>query len=343
MNIRSVLDSVRARVSVLFAASALPLLATALVLTRGAAFPARDASLIAAAFIVGLILVGTLASRAVVRPLRGLQEAVEHWRFDGTFEANREALMPAEIADLSHAFGEAAKALSEHESQLREAVAQQDLLMQEIHHRVKNNLQIVASLLNLQANRISLPEARTEFEAARDRVRALATLHRHLYAEGGLHAINMRSFLVELCDGLFEAASERQGARIDLAVEAPELSMSSDQAVPLSLIVTEAVSNAIKYAFPHGRRGHIRVHVHTEGDVAHLLIQDDGVGISEQHAEGEQARPEGLGMQLIRGFARQLGATLTIGNGPGTSYALAIPLRRDRNERTPAAAVDGAA
>ncbi len=332
MSIPSVLDSVRARVSILFAASALPLLAAALVLARWGASPSRDAMVVGVAFLAGLALVGTLASRAVVRPLRGLQQAVEHWRFDGTFQAGRDDLMPAEIADLSNAFGEAAKALSEHEAQLRDAAAQQELLMQEIHHRVKNNLQIVASLLNLQANRIRLPEARAEFEAARDRVRALATLHRHLYAEGGLHSINMRSFLKELCGQLFEAIGEPQGHRISLTIEAPELSMSSDQAVPLSLIVTEAVSNAIKYAFPQGRRGHIGVHVAAEGEVARLLIEDDGVGIETGARDNEQERREGLGIQLIRSFARQLGATLEVDHERGTRYELAIPLRRERGE-----------
>jgi two-component sensor histidine kinase len=331
LDIHSLLDSVRARVSILFAASALPLLAAALVVARQRSGDfVWDAAVICVAFAIGLALVGTLASHAVVRPLRGLRRAVEHWRFDGTFEADNASLMPAEIADLSHAFADAAKALSEHEARLREAVAQRDLMMQEIHHRVKNNLQIVASLLNLQASRIRLPEARTEFEAARDRVSALATLHGYLYVEGGLRSINMRSFLVELCGQLLDACGEREGGRISLVIDAPELSMSSDQAVPLSLIVTEAVSNAIKYAFPRGRRGHIAVRVVASDETARLRIEDDGVGIPEGAGESESGPRDGLGLQLIRGFARQIGATLTSAQGAGTCYDLIIPLCRER-------------
>ena len=130
--------------------------------------------------------------------------------------------------------------------------------MLEVHHRVKNNLQVIASLLNLQASRIRVPEARAEFQAARDRVRALATLHRHLYADGELHTINMRSFLAELCGQLFQAMGELEGTRIQMLIDAPELRMSSDQAVPLALIVTEAVTNSVRYAFPAGDPAHLR-------------------------------------------------------------------------------------
>ena len=101
--------------------------------------------------------------------------------------------------------------------------------MQEIHHRVKNNLQIVASLLNLQASRLKQPETRAAFQSARDRVRALSTVHRHLYSEGGLHTIDMRAFLVELCDQLFQAFGEPDGGRIQLSIEAQDVQMSSDQ------------------------------------------------------------------------------------------------------------------
>ena len=134
---------------------------------------------------------------------------------------------------------------------------------------MKNNLQIVASLLNLQASRIRVPEARAEFASARDRVRALATLHRHLYAHGEVHTINMPDFLTELCGQLFQAMGEIEGHRIRLTIEASPLQMSSDQAVPLSLIVTEAVSNALKYAFPQGRTGHVLLRLTADGETSH--------------------------------------------------------------------------
>ena len=234
---------------------------------------------------------------------------------------------PREVQALSASFTEATQALAVQKKQLEAAIEKQDLLMKEIHHRVKNNLQIVASLLNLQASRIRVPEARAEFASARDRVRALATLHRHLYSQGELTTISMRNFLIELCGQLFDAMGEPQAGRIGLTIEASELEMSGDQAVPLSLVVTEAVSNAVKYAFPGGRHGHVEVRLVNEGENARLTIKDDGVGIAEGKAETETGTRDGLGLQLIKGFSKQLGAVLTVHQGGGTCYELVIPLR----------------
>jgi two-component sensor histidine kinase len=285
--------------------------------------------LLALLLMIGLTAVAHGASLAVIQPLKRLERAVGRWRGGGKFDPGGIEDMPQEVRELSASFSQATGALADREHQLRSAIAQQDLLMQEIHHRVKNNLQIIASLLNLQASRIRQPEARAEFQAARDRIRALATLHRHLYSEGELHTINMRSFLNELCGQLLQAVGDPD--RISLTIEAPELQISSDQAVPLALIVTEAVSNAVKYAFPNGRHGHIQVRLTSEGeDRARLVMEDDGVGIPAGRGNSETGVRDGLGLQLIRGFARQLGAPLTVTEDGGTRYELALTLHRTR-------------
>ena len=280
----------------------------------------------------GLAAVAFGASQGVVLPIKRLSSAVEAWRAGGRFEPGPPASMPLEVRALSASFAQAIGTLAEREQQLRTAIEQQELLMQEIHHRVKNNLQIIASLMNLQASRIRLPEAKREFQSARDRIRALATLHRHLYAHGDLHTINMRSFLHELCDQLLHAIGEAPGGRIHLEIEAPELQISSDQAVPMALIVTEAVSNAAKYAFPGGRLGHIQVRLTTDGDSARLVIEDDGVGIPPGPAQTETGVRDGLGIHLIGGFARQLGGTLTVTHENGTRYTLDLLIARKRED-----------
>ena len=279
----------------------------------------------------GLAAVALGANGMVVEPIKRLSRAVRHWQAEGRFDAGDLRGAPREVAELSASFAQATSALADREQQLRTAIAQQELLMQEIHHRVKNNLQIVASLLNLQASRIRLPEARREFQSARDRIRALATLHRHLYAHGDLHTINMRSFLIELCDQLLQAMGEAAGGRIKLTIEAPALQISSDQAVPMALIVTEAVSNAAKYAFPGGREGHIAVRLTTEADHARLVIEDDGIGIPAGPAQTETGVRDGIGLHLIRGFARQLGGELTVRQEQGTRYELLLAIRRERD------------
>ena len=278
--------------------------------------------------LIGLAAVAVGTHLALVEPLTRLSQAVAAWRAGGAFEDNLPSDPPTEVRDLATSFAEATQSLRQHAIRQVAAVEQQELLMKEIHHRVKNNLQIVASLLNLQAARIRQPEARAEFTSARDRVRALATLHRHLYLQGEVHTIDMPAFLKELCGQLFEAMGETAGKRIQLHIEASPLQMDSDKAVPLSLIVTEAVSNAVKYAFPQGRTGTVMVRLTSDARAAHLVVQDDGVGIPAGRTETETGTRDGLGITLIRGFAKQLGASLSVEEVPGTRYSVEIPLAR---------------
>ena len=285
-----------------------------------------------AAFALGLAFAIIGIELVVTRPLRALQRSADGWRRGMPFSVLDASLLPFELRALAMTFKRATRTLTQREEQLKVAVHQQELAMQEIHHRVKNNLQIVASLLNLQASRIRVPEARAEFQSARDRVRALATVHRHLYAHGELHTINMRTFLLELCGQLFQAMGETVDGRLMLEIDAPELEMSSDQAVPLSLIVTEAVTNAIKYAYPDGRQGTIAIRLRPMAGGIELEIKDDGVGIPAGRAETSSGTRDGIGIQLINGFARQLGAKLAVEQGQGTRYLVQMKLRRERPE-----------
>ena len=326
-------DTLALRLCLLFALATVPL-------ALAASFRAPPAIAVAA-WMGGLAVMAGGTVLTVSHPLRRLNREIRQWRTGRGFITvrNRHEIQrsPRDLRQLTLGFHQATLALQRQQKRLLQAVEQQELSMQEIHHRVKNNLQIVASLLNLQASRIRLPEARAEFQSARDRVRALATLHRHLYAHGEVHTIDMRQFLVELCGQLFQAMGEKAGERLRLEIEAPELKMSSDQAVPLALIVTEAVSNAVKYAFPGGRRGSISVRLTTEADHAELQIHDDGVGIPAGRVETAAGTRDGIGLQLIRGFARQLDATLDVQeggaeDGNGTRYKVVLPLRRERLE-----------
>ncbi len=276
--------------------------------------------------LLGLAAVAVGTHLALVEPLTRLSLGVAEWRAGGVFQPNLTSDPPKEIRDLAASFAEATESLRQHAIRQVAAVEKQDLLMKEIHHRVKNNLQIVASLLNLQAARIRQPEARAEFASARDRVRALATLHRYLYLQGEVHTIDMPAFLKELCGQIFDAMGETAGRRIDLRIEASPLQMHSDQAVPLSLIVTEAVSNAVKYAFPEGRHGNVCVKLTNGEGAAELVVEDDGVGIPAGRTETETGTRDGLGITLIRGFVRQLGGTLTVEENLGTRYHVRVPL-----------------
>jgi hypothetical protein len=320
------LNALPTRIGFVFIAAAFPII---LLLALWAP-ENRGFALIAVAVGLGLIIAIAGLDYVIAAPLRRLGAGIDRWRSGSPFDLGAVGPLPREFRVVALSFKRSTVALSRREADLRNAVQQQRLAMQEIHHRVKNNLQIVASLLNLQASRIRLPEARAEFQSARDRVRALATVHRHLYAHGELNTINMRIFLSDLCGPLFQAMGESHDDRIRLEIDAPELQMSSDQAVPLSLIVTEAVTNALKYGFPGGRSGTIAIRLTRDGDDVELLIEDDGIGIPAGRVETEAGTRDGIGLQLIRGFVRQLGATLLLEEGRGTRYLVRMRLRNER-------------
>ena len=245
-------------------------------------------------------------SHVVARPLRRLRDAVVRWRAGAPLEIGEDRDMPAEMRDLADSIRDGAAALHRREDELRAASEQAELLAGEVHHRVKNNLQTVSSLLALQAHRVADPTARAEFEAARDRVGALATLHRHLYVQHDPEAIDLAAFIGELGAQLFAAVGERPGRRIALDVEAPSLRISTDQAVPLALAITEAVADALRQGFGDGRPGRIGIRVTAEGERARLLIEDDGA----------LPRPEDpLRAMLLRGLGRQLGGELRMEGG----------------------------
>lgn len=284
---------------------------------------------------LGAVAIGAHVS--VIRPLRALSTRVAAWRSQGGgFDPGPLRGAPSEVHALAQAMTAASTALGAREEELRAALASRDLLMAEIHHRVKNNLQIVASLLNLQASRVRSAEARTAFGAARDRVRALATLHRHLYTHSDFETIALGTFLDELCGQLFEALGETPGERIALEVSAPDLTLGSDEAVPLALIITEAVTNAVKYAFPEDRSGTVSVAVCRDREMLTLTIRDDGVGIDASQASEDTGAGGGLGKMLIDGFARQLGATLaTESSAAGTELRLTMTIRRRGRQTEP--------
>ena len=288
-----------------------------------------------AAFLLACLLVIVLgADIAIARPLRELAGRVRRWRAGGPFGGATLRGEPDEVRALEQAFTEAAEAIAAREAELRAALRQRDLLMAEIHHRVKNNLQIVASLLNLQAGRLRDPALRAEFATARDRVQALATLHRHLYTNQTFEVIALRPFLEELGTQLFSALGERPGQRIKLVVEADELEIVTDQAVSLALLVTETVTNAIKHAFPAGRSGTVTIRVRKEGDDVLLTVRDNGLGLRLEEGEGGQ----GIGMTLIRGFAQHLGGTISMQHQGGTELQLRFALRqRDLEPSAPTA------
>jgi len=184
----------------------------------------------------------------------------------------------------------------------RAAAAEQakELLLQELAHRTKNNLAIVVSVLSLQAQLKTNPDTRHALEKAIARIRAIASAHEYFRPMEGKGRVEMRAYLEQLCGHLADAL--RDVRPIVVKVDAAEIYLPAEQAVPMGLIVNELVTNALKHAFPDERPGAIEVVLTHESEFT-LLVRDDGIGCV--------VKREGLGTRLIRLLAQQLGATVS--------------------------------
>jgi two-component sensor histidine kinase len=257
-----------------------------------------------------IILYG--AEVSCTRPVRRLAAQVRAWKPGTAFAAPRSQWDPDEVIALGQAVTNAADTISRREAELTQALHQRDLLLAEIHHRVKNNLQIVASLLNMQGERIQDARLRAEFETARERVQALSTLHRHLYMQGDIAAVALAPLLRELV-AQFASASE-------VTISADPAILPAEQATSFALLVAEALANAAKHAFRDGRSGRIAVELRERDGMATLEISDDGVGLPPEMPQGSS-----MGITLIRGFAAHLGGQIEFSGEGGTRLRITFP------------------
>ena len=204
------------------------------------------------------------------------------------------------------------------EERLRATLREKDVLIEEVHHRVKNNLQVITSLLGLQARTIKDPATRKKFEESRYRIQAMAILHEILYESSSLAEIDFADYLRRLVEHLVR--SYGAAARIRTEVRLEPLHCHRDVALPCGLIVNELLSNAFKYAFPGGKAGGIRVVLRrgTQGKVR-LLVRDDGVGLPA--GLGWKTSPT-LGLRLVRTLARQLDAEVKTSRRAGTLFSI---------------------
>jgi len=200
------------------------------------------------------------------------------------------------------------------------ALEQQQMLLHEVNHRVKNSLQLVSSLLRLQARRIPDEAARRQLEDATTRISTIAHIHQRLYRDQDIKKINFGAFLSELCADLQGSASH-----CALDVKSPNFPVTTDRAIPLALVVNELVTNAFKYAYPaEGSGGRVSVGVDLkDGEIA-ITVKDDGVGLPEGFSV---AGGGNLGMILIGSLLAQLSGRIEIaGNGPGACFTVTVPV-----------------
>lgn len=227
---------------------------------------------------------------------------------------------PSEFRLLGETFSSMAEAVQDRDRELREALEQKSLLIKETHHRVKNNLQIVMSLLSLQAGKSKDPTSQGALRQAQARVNALALVHRILHEIEELDAVDIKNLLQDLAHQIQEGfGAERRDLKLELDIASRRL--PSELAVPLTLFTVEALTNAFKHAYPPGTRGGvIRLTLFpVEDSKLRLSIEDNGLG-----TENPEAAAQGIGSRLIHAFAHQVGGTVDVASrgGGGTIVAL---------------------
>jgi len=206
------------------------------------------------------------------------------------------------------------------EVQIKSSLKEKEVLLKEIHHRVKNNLQIISSLLNLQSAEIEDPKASQKFRESQDRVKAMALIHERLYQSSDLAKIDFAGYVRSLTGHLVR--SYKAGA-IRLNVEVESVPMNLDVAIPCGLMINELVSNAFKYAFPDRRDGEIRVVFSEDRDrMLRLAVSDNGIGFPEDRNPEES---DSLGLKLVRTLTEQLGGTVRYRSQGGFLCDISIP------------------
>ncbi len=276
---------------------------------------------------VSLLAVAIGADRWCLRPLNYIQDfAGRVARGENITLAPPQPWTPEMLA-VAKGISRMAEAIASREAELRSGLEQRDHMLREIHHRVKNNLQMISSLLNLQAGEIRSPRLRRFFGDAQNRVLTLSILHRHLYERSSWSLVDFQQFISDLVRQITVARPKSEKAMPRYQIRAPTMAVGPDTAIPVGLIVTEAVSSALHHDFSAVGQPEIHIEaVQKDDENAELIIEDNG--LETEYGSIKPQMRGGFGATLVRGLAMQLGgeATITERDGGGVRIVVRFPL-----------------
>jgi PAS domain S-box-containing protein len=208
------------------------------------------------------------------------------------------------------------------EDKIAKSLKEKEMLLKEIHHRVKNNMQVISSLLYMQAKTLKDETVKDILRESQNRIKSIALVHEKLYQSTDLDRIDYSDYLRKITDHLFESYQVDPNI-IKLQLNLENVFMHINKAVPCSLILNEMISNSLKHAFPKGRTGMITIDVKKKADMYILIYSDDGIGIPEGITF---ERTESLGMQLIYGLVKQISGSIELERKGGTRYTITFPV-----------------
>jgi two-component sensor histidine kinase/ABC-type nitrate/sulfonate/bicarbonate transport system substrate-binding protein len=231
------------------------------------------------------------------------------------------AARTAVLEDLNRALSREVGEGKEKERRIEESLAEKEVLLREVHHRVKNNLQIVASLVNLQLAEVEDSSVAELLANVKSRILGMALVHEQLYSSDSLSSIDMEDYLRYLV-GEIVSSYQRPGLSVAPRTAAPGIALPIDQAIPLGLIVGELVMNSLKHAFAGRAEGRIAIEIEAAGGRYELRASDDGTG----EAPAPTGRPgQGIGLRLVEALCAQLRGTMSVSRGPGRSVTISFP------------------
>jgi two-component sensor histidine kinase len=204
------------------------------------------------------------------------------------------------------------------EEKIKTSLKEKDVLLKEIHHRVKNNMQIISSLLRLQSREVEDEKTRRIFEISQNRIRSIALIHETLYQSGDLSRIDFSSYIRRLTTHLLSIYRPK-GTSLRLNLDVQEVFLDINRAIPCGLIINELVSNAMKHAFTLDKGGEICVRLVEMGGVFNLVVKDNGAGFPKGM---DFKKTDSLGLQIVSDLVQQLGGDIRLEQEEGTAFVI---------------------
>ena len=235
---------------------------------------------------------------------------------DYVFKNNLKKLVPAIQRALIEK--DELEELIENRNALEKALKEKEMLLKEIHHRVKNNLMIISSLLELQSYYIKDKTDLDFFRESRTRADSMALIHEKLYQSTDLKNIDFSDYITSLATDLLEVYTITP-ERIKLVINAPNINLDINTAIPLGLITNELISNSLKHAFPDNKMGAITLEIYKSGDTYTFKVKDDGIGLP---SDLDYKNPDSLGLELVNTLTTQIGGKLELNTQNGTEFII---------------------
>lgn len=270
-------------------------------------------------WLVGFFLIWLGTQTMLIRPIRKIRLTARQFsrgKMDNRVELSGAAA--AEVYGLAESFNRMADDLQDRANKIADNMDEKDTLMREIHHRVKNNLQIIISLLNMQERKADSEAAIQAISETRTRINAISIVHRGLYESPDLRRIDVAPFMQRLVAAIGDSLSVEE-EDITLTQHVCKCQLSADDAIPVALFTVEAISNSVLHGVERGGNVHVEIEFAGNGNLR-VDVSDDGKGV------GDPENMRGVGSRLMRGFSRQLSGTLTFrDNSPGLVARLEFP------------------